>query len=624
MSLESALEEERLEILKLLESKKPANQETDTLRPPVRPSRTSRSASPLRSRRYASESAAEQQGRTGSPFVGGKITPSALVKNFNSLSPAAQELLLSSSSVPELIQQQQQLQQLQQQQQGVAQSSLSQRRLSGGVTPGSSPGSSTPSSLILPSANAELAPYPLIGSQSRPSRSQQQHHRAASFSSYSGGEPLSRHISADDEASVKAFLSHYQRRGSVSGPPSPILTQGSAGSISPSSASSSRAHSPTVSRSPEQDFSTAYRRLSNTALLKSGGKLAALATKRSPSMDARLEKDDTDEDAIESSSDEDSDASDEDSDVETHIKSGSTSSDRAPQSLMAAMEEERKAISSSKKYQVQSLIAPPPPSHIDNSYRRHLIRPKTAFDLIEDAKRSFASPYTSDTEEANDIRKAVNMPINVSDIETNLLAGRVLRTITRGDYASIRESKSKKRSYIVSTDSSPEATYALEWAIGTILRDGDIIYAVSAIEEPEEESKDRSSSSDATLFENERITLAKDITATVVKLLRKTRLQVECVIEVMHCKSPKHLLCDVIDYLNPTMVILGSRGRSALKGVLLGSFSNYLVTKSSVPVMVARKKLKKSKSHHHRTTIPVKFSNNLRDGVSSLSLAKVD
>jgi hypothetical protein len=40
-------------------------------------------------------------------------------------------------------------------------------------------------------------------------------------------------------------------------------------------------------------------------------------------------------------------------------------------------------------------------------------------------------------------------------------------------------------------------------------------------------------------------------------------------------------------------VVLGSRGRSAIKGVLLGSFSNYLVTKSSVPVMVARKKLRK-------------------------------
>jgi gamma-glutamyltranspeptidase len=45
-----------------------------------------------------------------------------------------------------------------------------------------------------------------------------------------------------------------------------------------------------------------------------------------------------------------------------------------------------------------------------------------------------------------------------------------------------------------------------------------------------------------------------------------------------------------IDFLSPTLTILGSRGRSQLKGVLLGSFSNYLVTKSSVPVMVARKR----------------------------------
>ena len=43
------------------------------------------------------------------------------------------------------------------------------------------------------------------------------------------------------------------------------------------------------------------------------------------------------------------------------------------------------------------------------------------------------------------------------------------------------------------------------------------------------------------------------------------------------------------------MVILGSRGRSAVKNILLGSFSTYLVAKSSCPVMVARKKLKKSR-----------------------------
>lgn len=91
------------------------------------------------------------------------------------------------------------------------------------------------------------------------------------------------------------------------------------------------------------------------------------------------------------------------------------------------------------------------------------------------------------------------------------------------------------------------------------------------------------------------------------------------------------------------MVILGSRGRSALKGytshvpstviptpdiptanisfrVLLGSFSNYLVTKSSVPVMVARRKLKK---HAKDKKINPRLSNNLLTP-SRLETAKID
>jgi len=56
--------------------------------------------------------------------------------------------------------------------------------------------------------------------------------------------------------------------------------------------------------------------------------------------------------------------------------------------------------------------------------------------------------------------------------------------------------------------------------------------------------------------------------------------------------------------------------------VLLGSFSNYLVTKSSVPVMVARKKLKHSK--YKKTN--VRLANNLTTNNQSktLALAKVD
>lgn len=55
--------------------------------------------------------------------------------------------------------------------------------------------------------------------------------------------------------------------------------------------------------------------------------------------------------------------------------------------------------------------------------------------------------------------------------------------------------------------------------------------------------------------------------------------------------------------------------------VLLGSFSNYLVTKSSVPVMVARKRLRKH-SKYKRTNL--RMSNVLTNPNSRLENAKID
>ncbi|KAK9379575.1 uncharacterized protein V2V93DRAFT_373083 [Kockiozyma suomiensis] len=603
MSLESALEEERIEILKLLHKDEPE----EPLQVPVIPQRLSRSASPMRLRKSRSPSEnGSGSGSTGGIPFGGKINQSTLLKNFHNLSPAAQELLLSTTAVPELLSSAVEQQQL-------SGSGRDRRQSASGLpTP-------QPSSMLLPSAGPELTPYPGIHGSSHPSQSTN-HRRASSFGSDGGA--LRRYKSADDSrASLIAYLSESGPASPTSPntPLSPSFPPNSSHSRSPGSSRKSSFVQP-----PEENFSTAYRRLSKSALLKAGSNLAPDTSKRSPSADARLEKDEDDaESAVESSSSsEEDDEEDSGSDLEDSVRR-QVGERHAPQSLLAAMEDERKAVTASKRYSVQSLITAPPPSHdvAFASYKKHLIHPKTAFDLVDDALKD--SPYTSDKEEAADIRKAVNLPVRVSDIESNREAGRVLRTITRGDYEPIsRDPSFKKRSYIVATDASPESLYALEWTVGTILRDGNLMYAVCAMEEPEEGEKPAAGgvAMDENGREAERISIAKEITSVIVKLLKKTRLQVECVVEVMHCKSPKHLMCDVIDYLSPTMVILGSRGRSAIKGVLLGSFSNYLVTKSSVPVMVARKKLKKSKHQ----AIPAKFSNNLREGVSNLSMAKVD
>ncbi|THY16266.1 adenine nucleotide alpha hydrolases-like protein [Aureobasidium pullulans] len=263
------------------------------------------------------------------------------------------------------------------------------------------------------------------------------------------------------------------------------------------------------------------------------------------------------------------------------------------------------------------------------------VHPSTAFDF---AASSTSTPVHSDDEEhLSDLRRAQRLSLNISPIHSTPSAHRVIRQIIRGDYLYFQrqaeEGRRRQRVYLVATDLSSEAEYALEWTIGTVLRDGDTLLAVYAVDEeagtggvsegveighgadvvkdtativrsmtaesmtpatlPRDSSTARlafSERKDMSKAEQDRFRAAEDISQRCVKLLRKTRLQVRVVVEVFHCKSPRHMITEVIDFLSPTLTILGSRGRSQLKGVLLGSFSNYLVTKSSVPVMVARKR----------------------------------
>lgn len=77
-------------------------------------------------------------------------------------------------------------------------------------------------------------------------------------------------------------------------------------------------------------------------------------------------------------------------------------------------------------------------------------------------------------------------------------------------------------------------------------------------------------------------------------LLQRTRLQVAITCQAWHAKNSRHMLLDIVDYYEPIMLIVGSRGVGQLKGILLGSTAHYLIQKSSVPVMVARRRLKRA------------------------------
>jgi len=435
------------------------------------------------------------------------------------------------------------------------------------------------------------------------------------------------------------------------------------------------------------DMNSAYRRLSDANLALAGGSLAGLgkSRRRTDSGDnlaaegARLVKDYSyeEDDAVAESSDEDhSHSSDEernrgrkkaDGDEEdlegSTIGMGRAKGPRQALSQMAAAEEEREyryifidstklthcsgqqiAQQQQRKYKVRSLLEPeimvtgPGGDRIKNV--KPGIHPTTAFD--QGGSSGLNTPLDSDTEaDITDIRRAQKLAVLMTPISSTPETNRCVRTIYRGDFAEMQKEASENhrrvRKYLVATDLSDEAAHALEWTVGTVLRDGDTLLAIYCVDEetgiqrPEGEAP---LDSEATMLaatiaattnksqaqpgptavpvhehrpsplrglnsitpspvgrarsyaEQERYKAVQDITDRVTRLLRKTRLQVRVVIEVIHCKSPKHLICEVIDYISPTLVILGSRGRSALKGSVRKPIIGFSEVTKAVPSLV--------------------------------------
>ncbi|KAK1827691.1 hypothetical protein QBC39DRAFT_167763 [Podospora conica] len=432
------------------------------------------------------------------------------------------------------------------------------------------------------------------------------------------------------------------------------------------------------------DINNAYRRLSDAALARSGGSLADLA-RRKRSDDApgsgRLAKDYLcpDGDLVEESSDENASSSEDEGErgrktarsfggsKAPSTGSASPETTRTPRSLMAAAEEERIHVAAQQpKYQYRSLLDPeitvtnPSGERIKQS--KPGIHPATSFD--QGPNSGTQTPMDSDAEaDISDIKRAQRLSFSISQIMNTPESQRTIQIITRGEYSKlVQEAEDEHRNprkYLVATDLSDESTHALEWAIGTVLRDGDTLVAIYCADEesgiypdesnsvPDENKSAHAAASAPSLphpqgdssgaasaspgpsgrerskAEEERFRAVHEISEKVTKLIRKTRLQVQVIVEVLHCKNPKHLITEVIDLVNPTLVILGSRGRSALKGVILGSFSNYLVTKSSVPVMVARKRLRKQ-NKFKRLPSSHQINNINNPSVRSLINAKID
>ncbi|KAG0301959.1 hypothetical protein BGZ98_007918 [Dissophora globulifera] len=156
-----------------------------------------------------------------------------------------------------------------------------------------------------------------------------------------------------------------------------------------------------------------------------------------------------------------------------------------------------------------------------------------------------------------------------------------------------------RKNYMVATDLSGESWHATEWAITTILRNGDELNVVTIVEDEKGDNKAVKKGVQAEMRED-----AEKLTKNLHEQLEHTSLlDIKVVIHIIaatKAMGAKELLIEMasrrIDDLDDlSTVIVGSRGRGAIKGLLLGSISNFLVHNSSVPVMVVRAP-KKSKA----------------------------
>ncbi|KAG0737235.1 hypothetical protein G6F23_010467 [Rhizopus arrhizus] len=182
-----------------------------------------------------------------------------------------------------------------------------------------------------------------------------------------------------------------------------------------------------------------------------------------------------------------------------------------------------------------------------------------------------------------------------------------------GQLAAQLKPKRRQRSYLVACDFSDESFNAIEWTMGTMMRDGDQLYVVTVVNRDDNPEAVKQ----AGLSLSKELQKASEaVTEKAKKILDQMLLFDVALITYAICGRVKDVLSKLISELQLTMVVCGSKGRGSMKGLFMGSISTYLVHKSPVPVTVIKpQKTKKTKEKK-----PVKASP-LSESVESGQLA---
>ncbi|CAA6662007.1 unnamed protein product [Spirodela intermedia] len=150
----------------------------------------------------------------------------------------------------------------------------------------------------------------------------------------------------------------------------------------------------------------------------------------------------------------------------------------------------------------------------------------------------------------------------------------------------------------VAVDFSPCSKEALKWAVDNVVRDGDHLILVNVQKEGQYEGGETqlweatgspfiplSEFSDAAISKKYGIKHDPE----TLDLLNTLAKQKEVVIVVKtYWGDPREKILEAIDNIPLSCLIIGNRGLSKLKRVIMGSVSNHVVSNATCPVTVVK------------------------------------
>ncbi|KAI9146453.1 hypothetical protein BKA69DRAFT_1044773, partial [Paraphysoderma sedebokerense] len=153
------------------------------------------------------------------------------------------------------------------------------------------------------------------------------------------------------------------------------------------------------------------------------------------------------------------------------------------------------------------------------------------------------------------------------------------------------------RCILIGIDENIQSKKAVEWTLENMVRDGDCVILLHVLKESDVADYfylDITSNTDFvksemldTAFKNAEIYLNGLVRNHFQEHAEKSKTNIKFVVEVK-VGDPRDVIVDMAEHVKAACVVMGTRGRGAVKRFLLGSTSEYVMHYSKAPVVVVR------------------------------------